>query len=461
MKGNTKNYIKEVFVEDLFGYYTYKIPLEKADTHSQLLIVYGDNGSGKTTILEMIFSLLSIDTRGVDGILKLCELKFTSIGLTLDNGVEIFVYKEDIDDDCVELFVTENGAGVSCILYSTLLNDTLTTNIEKEHFEAFLKVHNAIDKLNITVFYLSDNRKFAFSRSVDGGFSDDNSNHVYAIRKQLKRQLRNGKISHKEYKMLAASYGPDDKLLLPAIKRLEKWIHNKALQGSRQGEKNTNTIYKEMVKRIAQSSEDDTPLNNRIDAIKTNLEEISKQNDEYAKFGLVSSIELQDIIDAVSLTQDAKLEILYSAIEPYIEGLSASFDSLREVQELILSFIESINSYLTHKEIQYHLSRGFTIIHKRNNEPIPFSVLSSGERQLLLLICNVITASEEATIFIIDEPEISLNVKWQRKLLDTLLKFGENRNIQFIIATHSIELLTGHISNVARLENVTDLQPVD
>lgn len=80
-------------------------------------------------------------------------------------------------------------------------------------------------------------------------------------------------------------------------------------------------------------------------------------------------------------------------------------------------------------------------------------MLSSGERQLILLFCYVISASEETAIFIIDEPEISLNVIWQRKLGNTLLEFAKGRNVQFILATHSIELLTGHKENVCKLIN--------
>ena len=79
-------------------------------------------------------------------------------------------------------------------------------------------------------------------------------------------------------------------------------------------------------------------------------------------------------------------------------------------------------------------------------------MLSSGEKQLLLLFINTITATDQATIFIIDEPEISLNIKWQRMLLKTLLKFSARNYVQFIIATHSIELLAPNSTNVIKLE---------
>ena len=83
-------------------------------------------------------------------------------------------------------------------------------------------------------------------------------------------------------------------------------------------------------------------------------------------------------------------------------------------------------------------------------------MLSSGEKQLLLLFCNIITAREQASIFIIDEPELSLNVVWQRKLVNALLAFSEGSSIQLILASHSIELLTQYDQNVCDLTNIKE-----
>ena len=58
--------IKEINVEQLFGYYSYKLSETKSlNDLSKLIILYGDNGSGKTTILKLIFYLLScVDKAG-------------------------------------------------------------------------------------------------------------------------------------------------------------------------------------------------------------------------------------------------------------------------------------------------------------------------------------------------------------------------------------------------------------
>ena len=72
---------------------------------------------------------------------------------------------------------------------------------------------------------------------------------------------------------------------------------------------------------------------------------------------------------------------------------------------------------------------------------------------MLILFCNILSSSDKATIFIIDEPELSLNVSWQRKLLDAMVRcVGENQ-VQFFFATHSLELVARHMNKMAKLVN--------
>jgi predicted ATP-dependent endonuclease of OLD family len=82
------------------------------------------------------------------------------------------------------------------------------------------------------------------------------------------------------------------------------------------------------------------------------------------------------------------------------------------------------------------------------------NMLSSGEKHLLFLLCNTLVAREKASILIIDEPEISLNIKWLRRLIQALLDCVAGANVQLVFASHSIELLAQHKSHVVRLENL-------
>jgi len=66
---------------------------------------------------------------------------------------------------------------------------------------------------------------------------------------------------------------------------------------------------------------------------------------------------------------------------------------------------------------------------------IQLEQLSSGEKQLLLILTMVFLQDERPTIFLLDEPEISLHISWQSKLIDTIRSL--NPNCQLILTTHS------------------------
>jgi|GEM_PF-6133562 len=75
----------------------------------------------------------------------------------------------------------------------------------------------------------------------------------------------------------------------------------------------------------------------------------------------------------------------------------------------------------------------------------------------MLLFCNTITTLDSPNIFIVDEPELSLNIKWQRKLLDSLVNCIGNKPVQYIFATYSMEILSRHMDKVVKLKSVGEI----
>ena len=61
--------------------------------------------------------------------------------------------------------------------------------------------------------------------------------------------------------------------------------------------------------------------------------------------------------------------------------------------------------------------------------------LSSGEKQMLIILLTVLVQDRKPFVLFMDEPEVSLHVEWQQKLLDLLLDL--NPNVQIILTTHS------------------------
>ena len=75
-------------------------------------------------------------------------------------------------------------------------------------------------------------------------------------------------------------------------------------------------------------------------------------------------------------------------------------------------------------------------LHREN--PLSPYQLSSGEKQMLIILLSALIQDNEPCVMIMDEPEISLHPDWQEKLIENIRKLNENA--QLIIATHSPEV---------------------
>lgn len=64
-------------------------------------------------------------------------------------------------------------------------------------------------------------------------------------------------------------------------------------------------------------------------------------------------------------------------------------------------------------------------------------VRGSGEQQELVLHYDLLFRVPSNTIVLIDEPELSLHVAWQKRFLPDLLKIVELSNFDALVATHS------------------------
>ena len=78
------------------------------------------------------------------------------------------------------------------------------------------------------------------------------------------------------------------------------------------------------------------------------------------------------------------------------------------------------------------------------------TTLSSGEKQLLIILGQSLLEEENVNIYIADEPELSLHVEWQEKLVSSLKSI--NPNSQIIFATHSPDIVGQFTESVIKVE---------
>ena len=84
-------------------------------------------------------------------------------------------------------------------------------------------------------------------------------------------------------------------------------------------------------------------------------------------------------------------------------------------------------------------------------------MLSSGEKQLLIILLTVLLEDGREYVLMMDEPEISLHISWQYELLNWILKL--NPNVQLIMTTHSPMIFAdGWGDKSIHMENITTIR---
>lgn len=82
--------------------------------------------------------------------------------------------------------------------------------------------------------------------------------------------------------------------------------------------------------------------------------------------------------------------------------------------------------------------------------------LSSGEKQMLAILLTVLVEDKQNYVLFMDEPEVSLHIEWQEKLLSLIREL--NPNAQIILTTHSPALIVnGWMDNVTEVSDITDV----
>ncbi|MDR4955366.1 AAA family ATPase [Bacillus sonorensis] len=107
--------------------------------------------------------------------------------------------------------------------------------------------------------------------------------------------------------------------------------------------------------------------------------------------------------------------------------------------------LDSINYLLkdTNKQIRFNEEENKLVFLNSDNpnEELDLTLLSSGEKQIVIFFVFSLTSQFRIKdkVLLIDEPELSLHVEWQSKLLDLLME--NNNSSQIIIATHSPDVI--------------------
>lgn len=142
------------------------------------------------------------------------------------------------------------------------------------------------------------------------------------------------------------------------------------------------------------------------------------------------------------------------ALEIYVEDAGQKLDVFNDIQSRLDLFKQIIDKRFIDKTIHVDREDGFRITSKTGFS-VPLNKLSSGEQHQLILVFDLLFEVKAGSLILIDEPELSLHIAWQKAFIESLQRIIALNSFDVLLATHSPAVVARHF------DLVVELGPVD
>ena len=85
-------------------------------------------------------------------------------------------------------------------------------------------------------------------------------------------------------------------------------------------------------------------------------------------------------------------------------------------------------------------SKNEIVFEQEGRQLLPYR-LSSGEKQMLVILLTVLVQDKQPCVLLMDEPEVSLHIEWQQRIISIIREM--NPYAQIILTTHSPAMIMG------------------
>ena len=384
--------------------------------NSDLNILSGRNGAGKTTILKLMWYLISGNFDKA-----VAEIKFDAVELETD------IYNLLIKID----FNNKNNPFKSDL---KLKKNNVLKNFEAdEELARLIKTKKTEDITWYLTQYIESSFFMPTFRMIEGGFTTEKYDIKHDIIKEFYLDINKDN-----------NYTDTEFALKKISSNLSKQKHKFFTSISA---KDIDTFlvkkYAEIMKKVNFLQSESLNLYTKKLSLMAKKDLIKPENQEVFK-SLNKKIEL---LETEINTLNKPLDKIKSAITDFMPSFDIEFDEkiyfIPKNNIVDDSFEDPILQYSFDNDVEPNFDFDdfddfdfddfdFDINEDRENS-LTINNLSAGEKQLLTFVAYNIFHND--TIFFIDEPELSLHIDWQSKLFSLLKE--QNSTNQFIISTHS------------------------
>lgn len=165
--------------------------------------------------------------------------------------------------------------------------------------------------------------------------------------------------------------------------------------------------------------------------------------------GQVNTIEPESALDDIRFSLNSyvfrRANELTSAVQDFLRDREKIYENIEKYKAVINEFLSDSRKSIV---INVH---GLRVSMPKGHD-IDIKALSSGEQQLVVLITHLFfnESIRRSNVLIIDEPEVSLHLRWQEQFISALLKSVDDT--QIILATHSPSIILDRIDKAIELK---------
>jgi predicted ATP-dependent endonuclease of OLD family len=424
-------YIQDMKINKLWGYRDINLEFKK-----DVNIIIGPNASGKTTILNLLRYIFSADFVNLRGI----EFEKIEIGL-----------KSFDEKSKRSITVQSNEIGykfsISQKTYDVDLESLLRHEPSRSSFSAarlyaaryrhrFVDLEQALNQL-VKAVWLPVSRRLPISDDEELRPNSAQLESVDVRLRELLKELQTYRLSLEQ--KLSLQYKDFEKNVLSEILYSKEYdqLGNLSMDMPKPEEK------AQLLRAFQVAGLLDSSMKKRIDE---HFKVATQAVNTLGKFvnqpeGANKGIPLEPIF-IMPLIRRTK------SIVQYARKLEEDRNILFEP---INTFVKLVNSYLNPKTVSIQDS-GEIFIQSPTQQILSPHMLSSGEKQILILLIQAIVRESEPIIYVADEPELSLHVTWQENLLKSLMQL--TKQIQIIVATHSPDIVGPYKDRVIDLGKI-------